>query len=634
MTSEQPMTSETTMTSENRMSSENPMTSEATMTNEAAMTGEPSPSRRRDRGFTLPEVLISMMISGILIVSITMAFTTVLRAQEQAGDRLAESKDITFVQTWVPVDLASALATFDASSDDQLLADLAAANPPMSIRALQPGEAGLPGINVLTVVRPDLEAGSGVYYLVSYRYHEVNGVWRVSRFEIRNPGTVNESIKSVGVAHEVPAPPPGWDPTTPPRHAVEVTARNQMILRPIGENVTFTFNSGNTFISGGGGLSAENFLPPDGSGALRNPTAPPSRCGGRMALVIDSSGSVAPYATQARNAAKGFIDSFTGTPYSITMAEFGDNGWGLLTPTGRQRNRAPYVSLLNGGTAVNQLKTRIDAIAFTGATNWEDGLRVPVAAHNSTKAGVPYGVDQPDLLVFITDGDPNRIRSATGTSVSAGMELAADDAAVVANRARQAGTEMVGVFVGAASTDSASIKRLSRVLTGINTPSSSPLPEGQLWNGWVNPDGTVEIGNARTARIFRGSFDQLGGVLRTIMIAECGGTLTVQKRIETAPGVVESPATGQFTFVADSLERVLDRSITSSVTFDYTFPPGVGTRDVELRETTPGYRFLRAECTAGGSPITVTPLGDGTPGARVPVGVDRAVSCLMISEAM
>jgi prepilin-type N-terminal cleavage/methylation domain-containing protein len=591
----------------------------------------------RDAGFTLPELLVSIIISGILIVSITLAFTTVLRTQGQATERLAESKDITFIQTWMPVDLSSALDTFSTGSDAQLLLDLAAADPSMTIRALQPGGQGLPGTNVITMIRPDLTAGPGVYYIVSYRYHQVGDDWRISRFEILWPGTDREEINTVGVAHEVPAPPLGWDPTTPPTHAVEINARNQAILRPIGEDVMFKFDSENTFMSGGAGLSAENVLSPVG-GNFRNDKAPPSRCGGRMALVIDTSGSVGPFAAQARSAAKGFIDSFTGTPYSITLAGFAGDGYGMLPsipgrPDNRQRDRAPYVSLLNAGAAVTGLKTRIDNIGFNGTTNWEDGLRVAYAGHNNTKSGLPYGVDQADLLVFITDGDPNVIRTSTGASQSAATELSADEAAIVANNARAGGTEMVGVFVGSAGTNSASIKRLSRVLTGVRTPASSPLPAGQLWDGRVNPDGSIVLGNAGSARIYRGSFDQLGAVLRTIMIAECGGTLTVQKRVETAPGVLENPATGQFTFVAGGDEKVLDRDVTSSVTFDYTFPRGVATRTIELRETTTaGFRFVRAECTAGGAPISVTPLADGTPGVNVEVGVDRAVSCLMISE--
>ena len=84
---------------------------------------------QRDAGFTLPELLIAMMISGILVVSISMAFTTVLRTQTQATDRLAESKDITFVQTWLPVDLSSAIDSFSMVGEPELNAALAAAHP-------------------------------------------------------------------------------------------------------------------------------------------------------------------------------------------------------------------------------------------------------------------------------------------------------------------------------------------------------------------------------------------------------------------------------------------------------------------------------------------------------------------------
>lgn len=580
---------------------------------------------RRDAGFTLPEMLIAMVISGILVVSISMAFTTVLQTQSQASDRLAESKDITFVQTWMPVDLSSALETFNSPSDAEILVGLAALNPPMSIRALAPGGPGLPGTNVITLVRPDLDAGAGVYYIIAYRYHEIDGQWQVSRFEIKNPGTASEVIKVVGVAHEVPAPPVGWNPTMSPIHAVEVTARNQVILRPIGENVTFNFESGNKFISGGAGLSAENQLPSDGSGGLQNPSAPPSRCGGRMALVIDSSGSVNPFRTQAIAAAKSFITSFSGTPYSLTLNEFNTTSFGMIGTNGRQENRAPYVSLLNGGAAVAGLNTRVDNMVFDGFTNWADGFRVALSNNNGTRAGAPIGVDQPDLLVFITDGEPNRIRSATGAAATANATVSTTAAANLADAARRSGTETIGIMVGSAGDSSTAMRRLLDVAGGVGSTN--------LWRGTISPTGVVtDIGNAANADVFKGSFDQLGGILKSIMIAECGGTLTVQKRIQTAPGVVDVPATGKFTFVTSLGDRVLDRDVTSSVTFDFTFAPGTATKTVEIRETTPGYRFLRAECSAGGVSVAATPLADGTAGVAVTVSVDKAVSCLMISE--
>ena len=81
-------------------------------------------TRRRDPGFTLPEMLISVAISGILVVAIAMAFTTVLQTEASATSRLAESKDITFVQTWLPVDLSSAIASYDQADDASLAAAL------------------------------------------------------------------------------------------------------------------------------------------------------------------------------------------------------------------------------------------------------------------------------------------------------------------------------------------------------------------------------------------------------------------------------------------------------------------------------------------------------------------------------
>ena len=98
---------------------------------------EPTPTTavRRDAGFTLPELLIAVVISGILIVSISLAFTTVLQNQANATARLAESKDITFVQTWMPVDLSSAVESFTQVNETELLTELAAFSPSMAYSA-------------------------------------------------------------------------------------------------------------------------------------------------------------------------------------------------------------------------------------------------------------------------------------------------------------------------------------------------------------------------------------------------------------------------------------------------------------------------------------------------------------------
>jgi prepilin-type N-terminal cleavage/methylation domain-containing protein len=604
--------------------------------------------RQRDAGFTLPELLIAIMISGILVVSISMAFTTVLRTQTQATNRLAESKDITFVQTWLPVDLSSALDTFSMPDEAALAAGLAAGTPSMAYNAT------LPGVNVITVIRPDLEAGTGTYYLVAYRYHEVGGKWQMSRFEIRNPGTASEVVKTVGVAYEMPAPPVGWDITQAPVHAVEVTSRNQVILRPIGEDVKVNFESGNEFRTGGAGLSAENQLPTDYSGGFTDPSAPPSRCGGRVALVIDTSGSVPAGrgGIPTELAAVSFIDGFTGTPTTMSINGFDREAYGMIWDTSKPAGtvargssngvRAPFVSLLNPGPAVDTMKKRITDLdnldgAWPGGgaaitardpngdrvmwdqigsgTNWEDGLYMILRQSN----GTPYGVEQPSLVVFITDGEPTAVRTAAGGSNEVGTSTAKTPPIAIANELRAQGARTIGVMVGNKSNNNTFVGYLKDVVGPIE------------WNGSVNGDGTINVGNAATADLFKGEFESLGPILRSILIAECGGTLTVQKRVDT--GSLENPASGKWSYTTDLGVRELDRSKTSSITFDYSFGAGEVTKQVQIVEApAAGYVWDRAECSASGNPVTAVPNTDGSPGATVTIQADQAVSCLMISR--
>ncbi len=609
----------------------------------------PTNGEGRDGGFTLPEMLISVLISGILIVAIAMAFTTVLRTEASASSRLAESKDITFVQTWLPVDLSSAIASHDDSDDVALataLATVVDGGPPaMSINH----DFGPDSTNVLTLVRPDLDAGTNVYYIVSYRYEQVNGEWRISRYEIRFPGTASETVKTVGVAYEVPAPPVGWVPKMPPTFAADVIARTQYI-RPVGEDVEFTFESGKTFVSGGGGLSAQNELDSNGRGGLKNPSAPPSRCGGRIALVIDTSGSVpASDGDEAtEQAAEGFVRGFTGTPTTLSLNGFDKEAYGMGIIAGSKVNngvRSPYLSLLNAGGDVDLLVNRVtdldnfnqtdnkwpgtgggaagqakrdpngDGVHWDqiwdnsgSGTNWEDGLWNVFRDTN----GNYYGTEQPELLVFVTDGEPNRVRAAGGGSAGASEAVATAAAKLVARQAKDDGTRVIGVMVGSKSTDTARVNQLKDVV-------------GSL-------EYSAALNNAGTASLFKGQFSELGSILRSIMIAECGGTLTVQKRIDTGAGLIK-PATGKWTLSSGLGDRELDVEETSSVTFDYGFAAGETSKDVQVTEAGGGFVYDRTECTANGVPVAVGPPDvAGTAGFTVQLAPDKAVSCLMISR--
>ena len=559
-------------------------------------------SSQRDRGMTLVELLITVTILGIIMTSLSAAMIVILRSERPIKDHLSESKDITFLQAWIPNDLASA----SSRNIDPLY---------------QPSSrTTLPGTNVLTLDRADIStSGITTNYIVSYRYVSVGDEWQLQRYEIRNVGLATQTITKVGVAHQLASPPPTWNPTQSPVHAVSVTSRNQVVLRPIGEDVQVTFGSGEEFTTGGAGLSSQDQLPTDYTGGIIDPAAPPTRCGGTVTVVLDTSSSIPAQggATSLVNAALGFIDAFSGTPTYLRIVGFDVSAYSYYPTTAGQ-----YVNILNPTAALTAMRTKVDNQDLSSArwgsgTNWEDGLWQAFR----TTSGTAFS-QLPELVVFISDGEPNRNRTNTPNDGDARFNTTDLSRAVTAaNYGRGTGARIVGILVGSdASTTNQG--RMKSVVGNV------------VWNG----TGATNPGNAAAADFFlpanSASFAQLGNVLRSISAAVCGGTITVQKRIEQA-GLL-SEATGMWSYTTDVGVRDLDTSQSSSATFDFTFPNSTTTRTVQITETPKsGYTFLRAECSSSGIALPASRLRaptDGSPGVIVTLTPDEAVSCLMVSR--
>ena len=551
---------------------------------------------------TLVELLITVTILGIIMTSLSAAMIVILRSERPIKDHLSESKDITFLQAWIPNDLASA----SSRNIDPLY---------------QPSSrTTLPGTNVLTLDRADIStSGITTSYIVSYRYVSVGDEWQLQRYEIRKVGLATQTITKVGVAHQLASPPPTWNPTQSPVHAVSVTSRNQVVLRPIGEDVQVTFGSGEEFTTGGAGLSSQDQLPTDYTGGIIDPSAPPTRCGGTVTVVLDTSSSIPAQGgdTSLVNAALGFIDAFSGTPTYLRIVGFDVSAYSYYPTTAGQ-----YVNILNPTAALTAMRTKVDnqdlsTARWGSGTNWEDGLW---QAFRST-AGTAFS-QLPELVVFISDGEPNRNRTNTPNDGDARFNTTDLSRAVTAaNYGRGTGARIVGILVGSdASTTNQG--RMKSVVGNV------------VWNG----TGATNPGNAAAADFFlpanSASFAQLGNVLRSISAAVCGGTITVQKRIEQA-GLL-SEATGTWSYTTDVGVRDLDTSQSSSATFDFTFPNSTTTRTVQITETPKsGYTFLRAECSSSGIALPASRLRaptDGSPGVIVTLTPDEAVSCLMVSR--
>ncbi len=165
-----------------------------------------------------------------------------------------------------------------------------------------------------------------------------------------------------------------------------------------------------------------------------------------------------------------------------------------------------------GGAAINLRDPNGDRVMWDqigSGTNWEDGLYMLLRRSD----GTPYGVEQPSLVVFITDGQPTAVRTASGGSSEVGTNTARTPPIAIANELRGQGARTIGVMVGNTSTNSTYVGYLKDVVGPIE------------WNGGVRADGSINVGNAATADLFKGSFASLGPILRSILIAECGGTL-------------------------------------------------------------------------------------------------------------
>ena len=551
---------------------------------------------------TLVELLMTVTILGIIMTSLSAAMIVILRTERPIKDHLSESKDITFLQAWIPNDLASA----SSRNIDPLH---------------QPSpRTTLPGTNVLTLNRADISTSDvTTNYVVSYRYVQVGEEWQLQRYEIRNVGLTAQTLTKVGVAHQLAAPPATWNPTQSPIHAVTVTSRNQVVLRPIGEDVQVTFGSGEEFTTGGAGLSSQDQLPTDYTGGIIDPSAPPTRCGGTVTVVLDTSSSIPSQggATSLVNAALGFIDAFSGTPTYLRIVGFDISAYSYYPTTAGQ-----YVNILNPSTILTAMRTKVDnqdlsTARWGSGTNWEDGLWQSFR----TTSGTAFS-QLPELVVFISDGEPNRNRTNAPNDGDARFNTSDLSRAVTAaNYGRGTGARIVGILVG----NDASTTNQGRMKSVVGNV---------VWNG----TGPTNPGNATAADFFlpanSASFAQLGNVLRSISAAVCGGTVTVQKRIEQA-GVL-SEATGTWSYTTDVGVRDLNTSQSSSATFDFTFPSGTTTRTVQITETPKsGYTFVRAECSSAGTALPASRLqspSDGSPGVIVTLTPDEAVSCLMVSR--
>jgi hypothetical protein len=364
---------------------------------------------------TLPEVLVSITVSAILLGAMSSAIVVVTQQTDNNEGRINNSISEQSINYWMPGDLASAEEVYPKAEEVPCF----------------PAEPCLPdytiGSNALLLVWTGTEIVGGVptdmTTRVSYRYgQDSDGSWVVVRVQCQKIGAAPQSCTRLTVLRDVDPPPGEWKAgTTLAEWALKVSllqdttgtnTGDPLYKVKDGRRVTVTVNGGGDKDGAGGGIDTVTLsaggtdrkteLATDELDDPRSFSATRSRCGGDYTVIVDLSTSITgnvassthPNIVKVREGLTNFVNEFAGTPVKIQMVKFNTTA---STVGGGWRN---YYDMLDSAQ-VASLKAQIATMGTSGGTNWEDALYRTFYNPDGTLA-----TKRPSTLVFFTDGMP------------------------------------------------------------------------------------------------------------------------------------------------------------------------------------------------------------------------------------
>ena len=399
---------------------------------------------------SLPEVLIGVVVTGLLVAGMAAATRVVLRQNDNTGGRLTNARSEQSIGSWLPGDLSSA----------EFVDDNPAASP---CGTECPPGLDTDGTNTLLLrwsgAIPNPNYGNGTdlrttlvtVTTVSYRYISRGGDrYDIVRVECVSVDSAAPTCRQNTVLHNVEPPPPGeeyFEGITKPLWVMLVTLAvdpaapgdgSDLNLNPNGDTIdpTYYYREGrrvSVTINGGGDIDeaggGRDHITVTAGGTRRDPNlsttnlsatptfaATRSRCGGNFGLLVDTSGSIGGNMSYVRNGVNAFIDAFAGTPIKLQIVSFSSTA----TTLGAGAAWSKYYDMLVDAD-VAALKALVTPLASTGSTNWEDALFRMFLNSDGTVQQV-----LPDTVIFFTDGMPtyNRLNA---TSATAPATMANDD---------------------------------------------------------------------------------------------------------------------------------------------------------------------------------------------------------------
>ncbi|MEP7045964.1 MAG: hypothetical protein ABI949_04760, partial [Ilumatobacteraceae bacterium] len=312
---------------------------------------------------TLPELLVSVTLTGILASTLALATNVMLSNKDNTMGRANNSRSEQNVGLFMPIDLASsesentdpdAMPCGPTSGADHVLGTADDVPAP----ACPPG-AVLEGSNalLLTWTSSVVVAGNPVVTttLVSYRVVLVGAEYQLLRVKCDTVGSGSPTCTTQIVLHDLTPPlagvtftpgvtRPDWiitvskatDPldssgvNTPP--VVDPGLKNKNGQRVV---VTVNGGGGGTSASGGqsqiflsaGGTNRETSLSTEDLSGAPTFTAARSRCGGNIGMIVDTSNSITnPQMASIKAGIRSFLDAFAGTPVKLQVVTFATTG--------------------------------------------------------------------------------------------------------------------------------------------------------------------------------------------------------------------------------------------------------------------------------------------------------------------
>jgi uncharacterized repeat protein (TIGR01451 family) len=301
-------------------------------------------------------------------------------------------------------------------------------------------------------------------------------------------------------------------------------------------------------------------------------------CGLRVALVLDESLSINEQdVVKTRDAAKAFVGALGDTGASVAVIAFAQHA----------RTLVPYTEV-DDTTIGNDFNPELNdfaniSSAARSGTNWQAAF-----SQVTTLGGLP------DLVVFMTDGDPNGTNATSGTttggfttSLDGGVDVMT--AAVTAANTVKAGSRVFAIGVGAAVSSVGSVSRL----TAVSGPHAGTDVE--------HSDYTL-----------LDHFAELETKLKGIVAGLCGGSLTITKydygrggqAVEASGWTFKATLTGtghEWLVPTGTLASRPSASVTTGSDGEAVFHwkltgPGNATLSVVTETPKPGFHLVLADC--------------------------------------